>query len=98
MSTSTRTATVKSADPAQDAPNPADQPQATVATRQYAPDKGWAEGDAAPTDLYVEVAPDGSAAGKPTTTAPKGKYAQQLAVKGQPVTAAVLASIAAAGA
>lgn len=78
---------------AKSVPNaPAQAPAATVQPVRYAAGTGWELGQAAPSDKFIEVGPDGADVGKPTGTAPKG-YGRQIAAKGATVTAAVRADL-----
>jgi hypothetical protein len=78
-----KSATVDESPKVDEQPNP----PATVAQRQYAPGTGWELGQLAPADRFVELDPQGNITGKATTSAPKGKAAVQVAIKGAPVTA-----------
>jgi hypothetical protein len=63
---------------------------ATVAPATYDAPEGWEVGNAAPADRYRELNPDGSYTdAKPTDKAPAGKYARQVAAKGDIVTEAI---------
>ena len=71
------------------AEQPAEQPQpATIAVARYDAGEGWEVGQRAPSDQYVEIGQDGAPVkdAKPTSKAPAGKYATQVAVKGDVVT------------
>lgn len=83
-----KTAEAKAA-PAATVPT-AETPAVSVRQQEYSPGTGWSVGELAPEDRYIEVGPDGAPVkgAKPSAEAPAGKYAQQIAVKGAPVTAA----------
>lgn len=68
-------------------------PPAAVRQQEYAAGTGWELGQLAPEDRYVEVGPQGEDVGKPSKTAPAGKYARQVSIKGAPVDAAQRAAL-----
>lgn len=73
--------------------NPPAAHPARVAQARYAEGEGWELGQAAPADRFREVDAQGNLTGKATAKAPAGKYARQVAVKGQPVTNSVRAEL-----
>lgn len=85
---SNRSGAKATAGAAPEAPATVETPAANVAVQQYDAGEGWELGQRAPEDRYQEVGPDGAGVGKISSTPPKGKYATQLAVKGQPVNQA----------
>ena len=54
---------------------------------------GWAVGNAAPSDQYVEIGPDGQPTGKVQSKPIEGKPGRQLAVKGDTVTRDMLVQL-----
>ena len=68
------------------APLPNPPAPSTVATARYADGKGWGVGQAAPEDQYMELDGNGQPTGKASSKPPEGKYATQVAVKGDVVT------------
>jgi len=54
---------------------------------------GWKLGNAAPSDQYAPVGPDGEPDLKKVSSKPVPGYGVQLATKGAPVTRAVLAAL-----
>lgn len=95
---STKAAEITSADTVNDeqtaevaSPPPAR--AATVAQQRYSEGEGWELGQRAPADRWRLLDQSGSLVGKPLTKAPAGKYAVQVAIKGQPVTNSVRAEL-----